>query len=65
VKVIATGRLNEAAARYGEHAPLVATCCNACRTCVTTNAIALVWAGVVGAAAASGAVVRRVVAKRS
>ena len=41
VKLISTGRLNDAAARYGEHAPMAATCCNACRTCVQTNLIAL------------------------
>ena len=26
--------------RYAEYAPMAATCCNACRTCVQTNALA-------------------------
>ena len=31
--------------RYAEQAPMAATCCNACRTCVQTNALAAVAAG--------------------
>jgi hypothetical protein len=31
----------QAAGKYGEHAPVVMTCCNACRTCVTTNVLTL------------------------
>ena len=52
MKVISTGRpkcLNDAAAKYGEHAPMAATCCNACRTCVQTNLIALGMAAIIGA----------------
>jgi hypothetical protein len=49
MKVIASGRLAQTAARYGEHAPAASVCCNACRTCVTTNLLAL-------ATAAAGAV---------
>jgi len=30
--------------RYAEHAPMAATCCNACRTCVQTNALAALTA---------------------
>jgi hypothetical protein len=30
--------------RYAEHAPMAATCCNACRTCVQGNALAAVAA---------------------
>jgi hypothetical protein len=56
MKVISTGRLNvrlnDAAAKYGEHAPMAATCCNACRTCVQTNLIALGMAAIIGAGAA-------------
>jgi hypothetical protein len=26
--------------RYAEQAPVAATCCNACRTCLQTNALA-------------------------
>jgi hypothetical protein len=51
------GRMTDAAAKYGEHAPMAATCCNACRACVQTNMIGLALAAVVGA----GAFVRRLV----
>jgi hypothetical protein len=37
VKQIWQGRMFEVASRYGESAPLATTCCNACRTCATTN----------------------------
>lgn len=47
------GRLSQAAAKYGENAPMAATCCNACRTCVQTNAIAAALA--VTLAAGTGA----------
>jgi hypothetical protein len=40
----------QAAGKYGEHAPMAAVCCNACRTCVTTNVMALVMGSVAGAA---------------
>ena len=36
----------QVAAKYGEQAPMAAVCCNACRTCTTTNLLAL--AGGVG-----------------
>ena len=45
------GRVTQAAAKYGEHAPMAATCCNACRACVQTNLIAGVLAGLVAAGA--------------
>jgi hypothetical protein len=51
----------QAAGKYGEHAPMVATCCNACRTCVTTNALTLLT----GAAAGVGIVVSRFVSRSS
>jgi hypothetical protein len=51
MKMISTGKLNDAAARYGEHAPMATVCCNACRTCVQTNLIALATAAVLGAGA--------------
>ena len=40
----------QAAAKYGEQAPMATVCCNACRTCVTTNLIGLATGavGVVG-----------------
>ena len=46
VKQIWTGKVTEAAVRYGEHAPMATACCNACRACVTTNALGLLAAGV-------------------
>jgi hypothetical protein len=33
----------QAAGKYGEHAPMAAVCCNACRTCVTTNVLSIVF----------------------
>ena len=36
-----TGRMAQAATKYGEHAPMAAVCCNACRTCATTNILTL------------------------
>jgi hypothetical protein len=53
MRMIWTGRVGSAAARYADHAPAAAVCCNACRACATTNALALV-AGV-GMASAYGA----------
>jgi len=53
------GRMTNAAARYGEHAPMATTCCNACRTCVQTNMIALALAAIVGVGASVARLVRR------
>jgi hypothetical protein len=55
VKQFATARLAQAAGKYAEHAPVATACCNACRTCVQTNLIAV---GMGGAAAAAAAVRR-------
>jgi hypothetical protein len=41
VKEIWSARVGQAAAKYGEHAPTAAVCCNACRACMTTNAVAI------------------------
>jgi hypothetical protein len=46
VKEIWTGRVSQAAAKYGEQAPMATVCCNACRTCVTTNLIGIATAGI-------------------
>jgi hypothetical protein len=59
VKTIWQGRVTEAAARYGEHAPMATTCCNACRTCVQTNLVAGVLAAVVAAGTGIVRIVRR------
>jgi hypothetical protein len=49
VKTIWTGRVAQAAGKYGENAPMATVCCNACRTCVTTNLISLGLAALAGA----------------
>jgi len=41
LKTVWTGRVTQTVARYGEHAPMAAVCCNACRTCTTTNVLTL------------------------
>jgi hypothetical protein len=45
VKQIWSGRAAQVAAKYGETAPTAAVCCNACRTCLTTNLIGFATAG--------------------
>jgi len=54
------GRMGQAAAKYGEHAPMAAVCCNVCRTCTTTNVVAVAFAGGLGALYAAGRFARRV-----
>jgi hypothetical protein len=49
VKQIWTGKFAQVAGKYGENAPTAAVCCNACRTCVTTNLIGLASAGAMAA----------------
>jgi hypothetical protein len=55
VQEIWKGRVAQAAGKYGEHAPMAAVCCNACRTCVTTNVLTLLMGGL----AAAGVVLTR------
>ena len=59
VKAFAKGTMSNAASRYGGHAPMAATCCYACRTCVQTNLIALGLAAVADAGAWIARIVRR------
>jgi hypothetical protein len=59
MKTFATGKLSQAAAKYGDSAPMAATCCNACRTCVQTNLIALALGTVIAAGAFVTRLVRR------
>jgi hypothetical protein len=40
-KAIWQGRMVDVATRYGDQAPMATACCNACRTCTTTNLLAL------------------------
>jgi hypothetical protein len=49
----------QATAKYGENAPMATVCCNACRTCVTTNILGVVTAGVAGAGYAIAGFARR------
>ncbi len=54
MKEIWQGRVGQAAGKYADNAPLATACCNACRTCMTTNAVGflVVAAGSVGVALA-------------
>jgi hypothetical protein len=49
VKTIWTGRMAQAAGKYGENAPMAAVCCNACLTCFTTKILGVVTAAIAGA----------------
>jgi hypothetical protein len=55
------GRIAQTAAKYGDQAPMATVCCNACRTCVTTNGLSLALAAVVGAGAGIARLGRRFV----
>ena len=55
----------QVAGKYGENAPMAAVCCNACRTCVTTNALGVALAGITGAGYAATNFVRRRLTKAS
>jgi hypothetical protein len=59
-----TGRVAQATAKYGENAPMAAVCCNACRTCVTTNILGVAMAGIAGSGYAAVRLARRL-ARRS
>jgi len=59
MKQIWTGRVAQAAGKYSENAPAAAVCCNACRTCVTTNIVGVGVAAFAGAAYAVSGFVRR------
>jgi hypothetical protein len=59
MRQIWTGRVAQAGGRYGEHAPMAAVCCNACRTCVMTNLLGLVTAAFAGAGYAIARLARR------
>ena len=63
MKTVWQGRMVQAASKYGEHAPMVGVCCNACRTCVSTNVISLALAAVGGTGIAAWAGVKRLAAR--
>ena len=53
----------DVAAKYGDQAPMAAVCCNACRTCTTTNLLALGTGAGLGAVYAVGRFARRAVTR--
>jgi hypothetical protein len=61
VRQIWPGRVAQVVGRYGENAPTAAVCCNACRTCVTTNLLSLATAGLMAAGLGVTRVTRRLV----
>jgi hypothetical protein len=63
VKAIWQGRMTQAAARYGDQAPMAAVCCNACRTCTTTNLVAFAMGAGAGALYAVGRLAKRAVSR--
>jgi hypothetical protein len=65
MKTVWMGRMTQTAAKYGDNAPMAAVCCNACRTCVTTNGISLALAAVVGVGAGVAKFGRRLVPRRA
>ena len=53
----------QAAAKVGDQAPMAAVCCNACRTCTTTNLVALALGASLGSVYAVGRFGRRLVGR--
>jgi hypothetical protein len=56
-------RMAQAASKYGEQAPMAAVCCNACRTCTTTNLLALAFGAGAGAVYGATRLAKRVVSR--
>ena len=50
----------QVAAKYGDQAPMATVCCNACRTCTTTNLLALASGVGLGAMYAIGRFAKRI-----
>jgi hypothetical protein len=63
VKQIWQGRAMQVAAKYGDQAPMAAVCCNACRTCTTTNLLALATGAGLGVLYAVGRLGKRIVGR--
>jgi hypothetical protein len=61
MKQIWQDRAMQVAARYGDQAPMAAVCCNACRTCTTTNLLALASGAGLAAIYGVGRFAKRVV----
>jgi hypothetical protein len=51
MRAVWQSRVIQTTSKYGEHAPMAAVCCNACRTCATTNLASLGLAALTGACA--------------
>jgi hypothetical protein len=62
-KAIWQSRMIDVTAKVGDQAPMAAVCCNACRTCTTTNLLALATGAGLGAAYAVGGFARRLVTR--
>jgi hypothetical protein len=61
MKQIWQGRAMQAAAKYGDQAPMAAVCCNACRTCTTTNLLALASGAGLAAIYGAGRFAKRII----
>lgn len=61
MKTVWQGRALQVAAKYGEQAPMATVCCNTCRTCTTTNLLALATSMGLGALYAVGRFGKRLV----
>jgi hypothetical protein len=51
----------QVAAKYGDRAPMAAVCCNACRTCTTTNLLAIASGVGLGSMYAMGRLAKRII----
>ena len=60
MKTLLQVRMTQAATKVGDQAPMAAVCCNACRTCTTTNLLALATGAGLGAVYTVGRFARRV-----
>ncbi len=61
MKVIWQDRMIRATTKVGDQAPMAAVCCNACRTCTTTNLLALAFGAGAGAVYGAARFAKRVV----
>jgi len=61
MKQIWQGRAIQIATKVGDQAPMAAVCCNACRTCTTTNLLARATGAGLGTVYAVGRFARRIV----
>ena len=65
MKAIWQGRMLQVTAKVGDQAPMAAVCCNACRTCATTNLLALAMGAGAGALYAAGRLARHAIVRVS